>query len=120
MRSQLDLWALAPAGDSPPTGAERATARHHEWCIWEHEQSCFLAPSVFETVAEVESRVDAALSKLASDASTGTAVAAISPARIIRFIIVFLSLGSVGCAHGSPTPTAPCSFTNRQRFHDRA
>jgi hypothetical protein len=55
MRSQLDLWALAPAGDSPPTGAERATARRHEWCMWEHEQSCFLAPSVFETVAEVES-----------------------------------------------------------------
>ena len=55
MRSQLDLWALAPAGDSPPTGAERATARRHEWCMWEHEQSCFLAPSVFETFAEVES-----------------------------------------------------------------
>jgi hypothetical protein len=55
MRSQLDLWALAPAGDSPPTGAERGTARRHEWCMWEHEQSCFGAASDFETCAEVES-----------------------------------------------------------------
>jgi hypothetical protein len=55
MRWQFDPWALALAGESLPTGAERATTRRHEWCMGEHEQSCFEAASAFETLTDVES-----------------------------------------------------------------
>jgi len=73
---------------------------------------CFLVPSVFEAAEAVALCFEAAevvalcfvalMSSLAVDASTGTAVAASIPARIIRFIIVFSPRALMDARSGSP------------------